>query len=485
TAVPSKPLSSGEHNLFVNVVNIKGNHSLLYESRFMVDIPPAHIVVTHSPGSVPPDRITPLTISATVIDKNNAAVKDSTSVHIKFEDDSGSEELNYTKDGVARFYYSYFKEGTIPYTIRSGDVSYQGALVIENRDKPLLLLTFTKKGTPNERLRNVLVGLNGGQFGYTNGDGNISFENLEQGEFTISANLPGYYPANLQRRVSGNSSHIESVNLEPMYSSILFGKRILIDPEFGGLASGSVGPSGLRAADENMETARYLVNLLKAAGADSRLTINPGEDLTPYSRVRLSNEFDAQLFVSIRHSSSTNPKNEGLATYAYPTSVNGKRLGALVLNSMTDIMNSRGAGPIEAADYVLQQTGCPAVIINLGNVSNPEIEEELYASRRNRLEAYTVFTALLKYYAGASSDWGEFSGRIVDSDGAPVGNAVISLDKTIVIQSDSNGRFKFIALENREYSVSIQAKGYSSINDTFTISNSGKLQRNFTLVKIK
>lgn len=481
-AVPAKPLSNGAHKLYVNVANLKGNHSLLYESNFFVDLPPAHIIASHFPNSIPPDGETPAAITSRVLDFNFSPVKDGTPVRIMINDRPDSEVERYTKDGDAHFYVTFSDTGQIKYTVSSGSVQSDNMLTVKSSQSPSLHLTVVslEKG-PNKAIERALIGLDGERYGYTNYDGFVAFDGIKPGNSVYTVRKPGYYPASIDVAFTEFTSIVDTIGLEKMYGGLLFGKKIVIDPEFGGLTPGSIGPTGLRAADENMETARYLVNFLRTAGADAQLTIDQGDDLTPYSRVRFANEIGAHLFVSIRHASDARPESSGISTYAYPTSSNGKRLGTLALNSIAVVLGTRGVGPVEAADYVLQQTGCPALIVNLGNISNQSLEEELYTTRRNRLEAYSLFTALLAYFQGDNNDWGRFSGRIVDDSGKPVDNALISLDESLVIQSDPEGRFIFIALEPRHYSVKIKALGFENMNVTVTIGSTQKIDQDFTL----
>ena len=484
TAAPTKPLTNGSHKIFVNVANLKGNHSLLYESRFIVDVYPAHIILSHKPESIPPDGMTPIAITARVIDKHFNAVRDSTPVYFNIDEDPDFNKTGFTQNGIVHFYYSHNKEAKVSYTIRAAEISERGIITVAPQNNSLITFTIKARGLiPLKPLKDVRVDLDKERFSYSNSDGYVSFSDVPAGDYTVSAHLPGYYPVVAKQIISSYESVVKEISLEPMYNGSLFGRKILIDPEFGGLSPGSISPSGLQAADENMETALYLVQYLRSAGADAQLTIGQGDDLSLYSRVRLANEIGAELVVSLRHTASSNTDYPGISTYAYPTSSNGKRLGILVLRSFRSIFNVIGEGPIEAGDYVLQQTGCPALIINLGNISNPLTEERLYETMRNRLEAYTVFTALVNFYAGDDVQWGEFSGIITEENGMPVDNALISLDQTIILQTGTSGEFKFIALEPRSYSVSVQAMGYTQVQESVQIAPLQHAQKNFTLIK--
>jgi len=483
TASPKNPLLNGKHRLFVNVANLKGNHSLLYEKSFIIDTPPAYITIFKKPENIPTDSKVPIQIKALVLDKNYNAVRDSTPVLLRINTIPVIQKKSYTKNGIAFFYFTYARETNLQIIINAGEISASSTLSLIPLTKATYVFNINSKNQLKQPLENVWMDLNNERFSYSDPNGICIFDNLEPGTYPFTARLTGYYPYIFQKTIASNESLVESITLEPLYSGVLFGKKIMIDPEFGGINSGALGPTGLRACDENMETALYLVQYLRMAGANVFLTISPGEDLTPYARVRSANEAGSELFITIRHGASTKSQNIGIAAYTYPTSAVGKKLSSIILSSFQEMFSVSGDGPIESAEYILQQTGCPAVIINAGNISNPVIEEDLYSTWRNRREAYAIFTAFIYYYSGNKQKWGALSGIITDKNGKAVSNALISLDKTIILSTGPDGKFTFTALEPRKYSITIQKDGYNTLNDTISIIQSQQIKKNYKLIK--
>ena len=63
-------------------------------------------------------------------------------------------------------------------------------------------------------------------------------------------------------------------------SSVLVGRRIVIDPGHGGCFGGVVGADSLREADANLGVALYLWGLLQEAGAEVELTRTTDRDFS-------------------------------------------------------------------------------------------------------------------------------------------------------------------------------------------------------------
>jgi len=485
TALPAKPLTNGKHTLSVIAANRKGNHSLLHTSAFVVDLPPAHINITQTPGFIPPDAVTPVMVTVEIVDKNFLPVRDSTLVAFRIAENPDLRKVTPTLHGKVNFYYAFGSPGELHFSVSAGKILKRGVITVQSGGKTMLVFRAFRKNDTGAVLENVRIGLNRKMYRYTNREGYAYFTDIAPGDYTVTANLQGYYPLSFSNTISISESVNTAVTLEPVYRGLLFGKRIVVDPEYGGIESGATGPTGLRAADENMETARYLVQLLRNAGADALLTRDRGDDVTPYARVRFANAHNAELFVSLRHAENEDPRKKGVETLVYPSSTAGKKVGNFILEAFRKRMGVPVAGPVESAAYVLQQTGCPSVIVNLGYITNPETEEALYTTQLNRDQAFSLFAALVNFYSEDPDDWGEFSGIVLSEESEPVRNAIISIDQFLPLQTGDNGRFKFISLEPREHTVTIDAWGFQPLTDTVFIDTSAQRHKEYRLVREK
>ena len=104
----------------------------------------------------------------------------------------------------------------------------------------------------------------------------------------------------------------------------------------GGRFSGAIGARGLRESDVNLAVSLHLWGLLNEAGAKARLTRTADVDLIPAgsgslkddldARARLSNDVNADLFISIHHNSNTRDRNKNNLQVYYKLSDPGPLL---------------------------------------------------------------------------------------------------------------------------------------------------------------
>ncbi len=89
-------------------------------------------------------------------------------------------------------------------------------------------------------------------------------------------------------------------------------------------------------------------------------------------RALLSNTVDAQLFVSVHYNSVDDPKPGGIETLYYPGSEKGKLAARAFQDALIRQTCARDRGLVQRGDVtVLKGTRCPAVLVELGFISNP------------------------------------------------------------------------------------------------------------------
>ncbi len=166
--------------------------------------------------------------------------------------------------------------------------------------------------------------------------------------------------------------------------------RICLDPGHGGFDPGAVGPSGLKEKDVTLAVCKKLAQYL-AGSCEVRLTrtedralgASENEDLR--NRVTLANNWLADCFISV-HCNSGSPAAKGMEVFTSPGQGKSDTIaeeivraweaefpGAVVRKDLSD-----GDSDKEARYYVLVYTKMPAVLVELGFISNAA-EEKLLA----------------------------------------------------------------------------------------------------------
>lgn len=149
-----------------------------------------------------------------------------------------------------------------------------------------------------------------------------------------------------------------------------------------GLDSGAVGATGLQEAAVAKDVMQWVAGYLREIG-HSVLEVQNNE---LYQIIDSSNRFGSDLFVSIHCNAAANPAARGTETYCYSLGGQGEKLATCIQSQIVNSLGTVDRGVKTANFYVLKITDCPAVLVELAFISNPD-DEALLAdvSRRDEL----------------------------------------------------------------------------------------------------
>lgn len=145
---------------------------------------------------------------------------------------------------------------------------------------------------------------------------------------------------------------------------------VVVDAGHGGQDPGTIGYGSLQEKDINLSVARKVAALLEQRGIGVILTRSQDRFIELEERAAIANRHNADLFVSIHSDSAPNRSVGGFTVYvARGASPDSRQAAQAILRSMsTTGSDSHG---IREADYrVLVNTTCPAVLVELGYLSN-------------------------------------------------------------------------------------------------------------------
>ena len=100
----------------------------------------------------------------------------------------------------------------------------------------------------------------------------------------------------------------------------------------------------------------------------------------------------------------------------------------------------------ETAEYIIQQTSCPAVKVSFPTGSSASDEVALSETFNIWRRAYPLHLAILRYLGVERQTTFEVSGRVT-SGGRPFGGAVVTIDGSLEVLTDARGRFTVKMLE--------------------------------------
>lgn len=192
----------------------------------------------------------------------------------------------------------------------------------------------------------------------------------------------------------------------------LRGKRIVIDPAFGGEGEGWVAqtPDGpVRAADLVFDIARRLEGRMTATGMDTYLTRGPQQSPTDSQRAALANDVDADLLISLHIDGITSPQASGLATFHFgsdsgTTSSVGETLAELVQKELVARTSMTDCRHHHRTWELLRLTRMPAIQIELGYLSNAGDRTKLLSDSFRNTLADGILVAVKRLYLDGRDD---------------------------------------------------------------------------------
>jgi len=205
------------------------------------------------------------------------------------------------------------------------------------------------------------------------------------------------------------SAEIERRSIKTL-SVALAGKVIVIDPGHGGKDSGSRSSGGTQEKDITLEVSKRLATILGQAGAAVLLTrecdmwlADPEaphkkrSDLT--KRVDIANNNNADAFISIHVNSFVFDRGQrGAQTFSQPGSEKSKKLSQLIQTDLSETLGNTIRQPKEV-DYFIRRSKAPAVIVEIGFLSNPSEEKLLLSSTYQSKVAVAIYSGLVRYFA--------------------------------------------------------------------------------------
>jgi len=188
-------------------------------------------------------------------------------------------------------------------------------------------------------------------------------------------------------------------------SWVLAGKVIVVDAGHGGIDTGA-GSGPVAEKDVNLAVALRLAEYLRQAGAtvhltrdgDQRMGSRYREDLA--LRVKLAEDNQADLFISIHANSyPRNPSQRGAQTFSQAGAEEAAKLSQAIMAEIVRLLGNTDRKPTQGDFYIGRNTSMPAVIVEIGFVTNPRefklLQDPAYQDRM----AFAIFSGIVKYLA--------------------------------------------------------------------------------------
>ncbi|MEJ2720394.1 MAG: N-acetylmuramoyl-L-alanine amidase, partial [bacterium] len=450
---PPWDMPNGRYEIDLRVRNVLGNSSQIDRCSFLISLPVRHVVFNCFPDGIPDGGGT-IHVRARPLDGRGLPVADGVALAVETMRRRGPDapweavepstgELS-VHDGSVELPVVVPK-GTAEVRISVGGHSHTlTASATAAAATRALSLIDSDTGLPVRRAVVVTAGVPLAADSHT-GRFFVPAGAIADGNVWIHA--PGYQP------VLVPDSSMDTVSLDPWFDGALLGKRFVINPQGGFGPEVGLGRLGLSGAYVNLQVARYVSEYLEAAGARVLLTRLTEETLSDRDIVTLTNRFRADEYIEIRHTGRPVAPGDTarvVDAYFFPGSDNGRRLAAEVQQALARALGLAVRPPADCVTYPLQQTACPAIIIEPPSLATTDEELRLGEPWYQRRQAYGIFCGVLAHYgtedaAALDVTISEAPGSASGMPGGGVSNWLVTIDDTWSLLSSPAGEAAFEA----------------------------------------
>ena len=186
-----------------------------------------------------------------------------------------------------------------------------------------------------------------------------------------------------------------------------FNKILVIDPGHGGWDPGAVA-NGMRESDINLDVALKLNELLKGTDIKVYMTRETDVDLGAktedlYGRVRIANDIEADLFVSI-HNNKFNTKAYGTETFYHGgantqgTGLTSAKAANIIHNDLIKALGSYDRKVKTANFVVIRETKMPSILVEGGFMDHPQEAAKLKTQEYRMKMAQGIFEGIKKVF---------------------------------------------------------------------------------------
>ena len=207
----------------------------------------------------------------------------------------------------------------------------------------------------------------------------------------------GYEPAIQAKLLPRLPRPVPIPTRQPAVAPALAGRVVVIDPGHGGKDPGTTSARAFKEKALVLEVAQRVTDELLGRGLDVRMTRQDDHFVELEERSALANSLRADLFVSIHADAARNRTAQGFTVYVSRQPRQASQAAAEAIARRLRAAGVPSRGQKEANYRVLVGTTCPAVLVELGYLSNAEEAARLATSAYRRQLAEAIAGGIVDY----------------------------------------------------------------------------------------
>ena len=176
------------------------------------------------------------------------------------------------------------------------------------------------------------------------------------------------------------------------------GFKIVIDPGHGGQDPGAKGTSGQYEKDFTLQLALKVKELAERE-TQLQIFLTRTDDRTISSidreRPKFANHLGADLFISIHGNTYTDPSVFGTETFYYREE--SLPFATIMHKNLLNATGSKDRGVKKEAFFVVKDTVMPAVLLEVGYLTNPNEEQKMWKDDYQYRVASSIIEGINEY----------------------------------------------------------------------------------------
>ena len=170
--------------------------------------------------------------------------------------------------------------------------------------------------------------------------------------------------------------------------------KIVLDPGHGGSDYGCIR-EGINEKDIALDVSQRVASILKSKGYKAVLTRADDTYVSLEDRVEFSEKEAPEIFVSIHVNSAVATEPKGIETHYYHDYSN--ELAKVVHSHLAKEIDTKDRGLFKSKFYVINHTTVPAILVEMGFLSNEEERAELVTDKRKQKTAKAIAEGIIEY----------------------------------------------------------------------------------------
>ena len=172
-------------------------------------------------------------------------------------------------------------------------------------------------------------------------------------------------------------------------------KIVVLDPGHGGSDPGA-DCADITEKSITLDVSKRVCDILTKAGYDVRMTRTDDTFVSLEDRVLFSEQNHADVFVSIHVNASEKPEITGLETHYYRQE--SANLANCVHTSLASSIPTVNRGLFMSKFYVINHTTAPAILVEIGFLSNDAERADLLSEKRKQATAKAIADGIQNYF---------------------------------------------------------------------------------------